>query len=266
MIEPVPSLATSRCRLLEIPADEVLLAITPMMKANAPTLPSHTIRLPRSVRSACAVGEESSRRRGAALSRAGSTPVPMSRPAAIRAATTSSSTVAASGEQQHERLGAGEGAQFLGPPERRHPAQPAGAGRGVGDHPQQPGTARRPRRRARARSGVSGRAGWRARPRRRTPARPRRSRARARPSRRRAGPPGRNPANSASPRITMPAAIAASAARYAVRSPDRPGEHELHPARVLLGCAARAPRRAARTRRRRSPASRRRARRCSRRR
>ena len=33
----------------------------------------------------------------------------------------------------------------------------------------------------------------------------------------------------------MPAAIAASAERYAVRRPTAPGEHELHPAGVLLG-------------------------------
>jgi hypothetical protein len=85
-IEPEPSFASSRCRFFEIPADELLFAITPMMYANAPTPLSQTIRLPRSPRSACAVGEESRRRRGSALSRAGSTPVPMSRPAAIRAA------------------------------------------------------------------------------------------------------------------------------------------------------------------------------------
>ena len=67
------------------------------MNANAPMLISHTIRLPRSLRSACAVGEESRRRFGSAVSRVGTTPVPTSRPAAIRAAAASSSTLAATG-------------------------------------------------------------------------------------------------------------------------------------------------------------------------
>ena len=49
------------------------------------------------MRSACAVGEDSSARRGSALSRAGSIPVAMSRVAAIRAAAATSSTVAATG-------------------------------------------------------------------------------------------------------------------------------------------------------------------------
>ena len=96
-IEPVPSLPSSRSRFLEIPAEEMLLATTPRMNANAPTLASHTIRLLRSARSACAVGEDRSPRRGSALSRAGSTPVPMSRLAAIRAASQSSSAALATG-------------------------------------------------------------------------------------------------------------------------------------------------------------------------
>ena len=99
-IETEPSFAISRCTLLEIPADETLVETMPRMNANAATLLVHAIRLPRSVRSACAVGEESRRRRGAALSRAGSTPVPMSRPAAIRAASTSSSTLATAGSSR----------------------------------------------------------------------------------------------------------------------------------------------------------------------
>ena len=100
MIEPEPSLANSRSTLLEIPAEEMLAETMPRISAKAPVQLSHTIRPPRSPRSACAIGEESSRRRGAALSRAGSTPVPTSRPAAIRAAAASVSALAASGSSR----------------------------------------------------------------------------------------------------------------------------------------------------------------------
>ena len=96
-IEPEPSFAISRCAPAGMFADDTLRETTPRMNANTATLVSHTIRLARSLRSACAVGEESSRRRGAAVSRAGSTPVPMSRRrrSAPRAAT--STKVAATG-------------------------------------------------------------------------------------------------------------------------------------------------------------------------
>ena len=51
-----------------------------------------------------------------------------------------------------------------------------------------------------------------------------------------AGRPARTrPANSAIPRTRTPAAIAASAERYVVPRPTGAGEHELHPAGVLLG-------------------------------
>ncbi len=242
----------------------MLFETTPRMNANAATLLSHTTRLPRSLRSACAVGEESSPRRGSALSRAGSTPVPTSRPAAIRAAATSSSTRRRDREQQHQRPGAGERAQLLRPPERRRPAQPAGAAGGVGDHPQQQG---QPHDRAPQLE--------------RDPACRRelaRERAHADEHRhdrhRRQGkvgrPAGGQAARDEAGELREPQDRDARRDRGHRRekrrpAPDGPGEHELHPARVLLGLAAPAPPPAARTPRRRSPASRRRARRCSRR-
>jgi hypothetical protein len=54
----------------------MLLAITPPTNANAPTLLSQTIKLPRSERSASAVGEDSRRKRGAAVSCEGRRPLP----------------------------------------------------------------------------------------------------------------------------------------------------------------------------------------------
>ena len=66
--------------LLEMPAEEMLVETMPRMNANAPMPPAHTTRLPRSLRSACAVGEdEQPQARRRRVSRAGSTPVPMSR-------------------------------------------------------------------------------------------------------------------------------------------------------------------------------------------
>ncbi len=124
-------------RSAEMPAEETLLETTPRMSANTPTLLVHTSRLARSTRSACAVGEESSPRRGSALSRAGSMPVPMSRRGGDPCADRQQQHARGGRKQQRERLGARERAQLLGPAEWRHPAQPAGAGGGVGDHAQQ---------------------------------------------------------------------------------------------------------------------------------
>ena len=68
-----------------------------MMSANTPTPISQASRPPRCVRSASAVGEESRRRRGGALSWAASRPWPMSRRRSIRAATSSRASVASAG-------------------------------------------------------------------------------------------------------------------------------------------------------------------------
>ena len=93
--------------LLEIPAEEMLVETMPRMNANAPVPISHTIRLPRSLRSAWAVGEESSRRRGSALSRAGSTPVPTSRPGGDPRGDGEQQRARRERQQQDERPGAG---------------------------------------------------------------------------------------------------------------------------------------------------------------
>ena len=105
------------------------------MKPKPATLAIQAISDPRSARSACAVGDESRRRSGSAVSRAGSSPVPMSRTAAIRQATTRSSGGRDERQQQDQRPGPGERPHLLGPAERREPAEPARAG-GVGDHAQ----------------------------------------------------------------------------------------------------------------------------------
>jgi len=68
-----------------------------MMKAKQQLPSSHAVRLADSLRSACLVGEESKRRSGAALSRAGSSPKPMSRRAALLPATASSTALLAIG-------------------------------------------------------------------------------------------------------------------------------------------------------------------------
>ena len=205
------------------------------MYANAATPPAHTTRIPRSVRSACAAGDESRRRRGSAR---------------VACRNHAGADVAAGGdargggeqkrgredrEQQHERVRAGERAQLLSPAERRRPAQPAGAACGVGDHPQQEqqpdGRAAElerdaARRRELARDSADADAHRHDR---------RRRQGRGRPSRRRAVRPGRSRRTRPARAAGCPRAIAASAARFAVRRPTGPGQHELQPARLLLG-------------------------------
>ena len=159
---------SSRC-----PAEEMLVETMPRMNANAPTLRSQTTRLPRSLRSACAVGEESSRRRGCALSRAGSTPVPMSRrgrdPRRRRRA---AARLAATGSSSTSGCAPVNGRSSSAQPSGVSPAQPASAARGVGDHAQQQRQATTARaeleRDAACRRELAGAA----RRRRRTPARP----------------------------------------------------------------------------------------------
>ena len=92
-----PSLASCSCTRFEKAAAETLFAITPSTNAKAPLASSHAIRLPRSPRSAWAVGEPSMRRCGSASSRACSSPLPTSRRSAIAAASPSRTTLAASG-------------------------------------------------------------------------------------------------------------------------------------------------------------------------
>ena len=124
----------------------MLVEITPRMSANAPMLSSHTIRLARSERSACAVGEESSRRRGSARlvrrQQAGAD-VAAWRRSGRRPA--SSSTLAATGSKRTSGWapvnGRSSSAQPSGVAQRSQPA-PAG---GVGDHSQQQEQRRRPR-------------------------------------------------------------------------------------------------------------------------
>ena len=71
MIDPVPNLAKSFWIFVEIPADEMLVEILPRITENAANPNIQVARLPRSLRSACAVGEDSSLRCGAAVSAPG---------------------------------------------------------------------------------------------------------------------------------------------------------------------------------------------------
>ena len=74
VIEPVPNLASSFWMFVEIPADETLVEILPRIAANVAIPSAQVARLPRSLRSAYAVGEDSSLRCGTATSRAGEDP------------------------------------------------------------------------------------------------------------------------------------------------------------------------------------------------
>ena len=237
--------------------------MTPTISANAPTLASHTIRLTRSLRRACAVGEDSRAQPRLALSR------PRARRCRRRARPRSAAAMirsarAAIGEQQHQRPRAGERPQLLGPAQRRHPAQPADAARRVGDHPEHErdrddGAAELERQPARRRELAGDGADA-------DEDRDHRTTASARYAEPPTGsPPARRARRSAQPQERLPAAIAASAATNAVAS------NGARPARARCGrrpprSAAPGPRPASRTPPRRSPASRRPARRCSRRR
>ena len=104
------------------------------MPANQPS------SRPRSPRSASAVGEESRRPRGGALSSLASSPVPTSRRSAIRAETASSAAVAAASSSSTAGCGPANGrissAQPSGVAQRSH----SSAAGGVGDDPQREGS------------------------------------------------------------------------------------------------------------------------------
>jgi hypothetical protein len=106
---------------LEIPAVEVLFAITPVMDANAPTLLSQTIRLPRSLRSAWGGrrGKEAQSRIGCVVGRE-HTGADIACGCDPRGRCEQDHG-GDDGEQQHDGVGAGERAQLLRPAERRRP-------------------------------------------------------------------------------------------------------------------------------------------------
>ena len=83
-----------------MPAEDTLVDTRPMMSAKKPLATSQPARLPRSLRSASAVGEDSPVDRGGALSRRERRPLPMSRRAAIAPATAIASAAAASGSSR----------------------------------------------------------------------------------------------------------------------------------------------------------------------
>ena len=217
-----------------------------MTTANAPTPTSQASRLPRSPRSACAVGEREQAQPRAARCRApASRPLPMSRRAASAAPRRAAAPSVANGRSRTSGRGPVNGrsssAQPSGVTQRSQPRPP---GR-VGDHPQ---------REARPRARPSQMPGRHA-PRRRELARQRadagedrhdRDDRERQVGRRPAGdPPAAQPGEHRDPEHGGPAPIAASAARKAAAPADDAREHELRAARVLLARAARGPRRAA---------------------
>ena len=109
MIAPDPSFAISFWRLFETSAGEMLLATVPRMNENAATVMAQATIGPRWPRSACAAVEPSIRNLGSAVSRAGSTPVPISRAAESREAKNSNSPVATIGSSRTTGWGPANG-------------------------------------------------------------------------------------------------------------------------------------------------------------
>ena len=131
------------------------------VEANAPRCPSMPPGRRARWRSACAVGEDSSRRRGVAVSRAGAARVPRSRWAAIRAATTSSAPLAATGSASTAGRAPVNGRSFSSAhPSGGRPPQPAGTAGGVGDHAQQPAQSHQCARQRERDPAASRRADW----------------------------------------------------------------------------------------------------------
>ena len=150
-------MCNSCCRFAGRFAAVKLVESTPTTVAKTPSAVVHTTMLPSSSRNASAVGDERNRRRGSARSRAGSSPVPMSRRPAITPAATSSAAPASTGSARTAGRGAANARasslQPNGVAQRTQPRKPRCRRSPAADT-----RARARRSRARGQSGAWGRA------------------------------------------------------------------------------------------------------------